>query len=84
MYNGLKFEEDDFNSYKIPVLEHKSKMVKLFEAIGVPVEYVNVVMVVVAVLFLVITIFLLFFSNTSGIKRPSPDEIIKIAGPYNQ
>ena len=84
MYNEVQFDEQTTGfSRKDLSVEQKSKMVKLFEKMGVPEEYVSVVMIVVAVVFFAVTV-LVFFSNNSGIKRLSPDKIIKVAGPSDK
>ena len=83
MYNEVQFEDQNVDFHRNARVVQKSTMVKLFEKMGVPEEYVSVVMIGVVVLTFIISI-LILFSNNSGIKRPPPDKLIKVAGPSNR
>ena len=67
MYNEVQFEDQNVDFHRNARVVQKSTMVKLFEKMGVPEEYVSVVMIGVAVMFFVITI-LVFIGQSSTSK----------------
>ena len=69
MYNEVQFEDQNVDFHRNARVVQKSTMVKLFEKMGVPEEYVSVVMIGVAVVFFVIAGFILF-KPSSGNKHP--------------
>ena len=75
MYNEVQFEDQNVDFHRNARVVQKSTMVKLFEKMGVPEEYVSVVMIGVAVMFFVIAGFILF-SNTSGQKTSIPQPVL--------
>ena len=72
MYNEVQFEDQNVDFHRNARVVQKSTMVKLFEKMGVPEEYVGVVMIGVAVVFFVIAGFILFSSSAQKTSIPQP------------
>ena len=69
MYNEVQFEDQNVDFHRNARVVQKSTMVKLFEKMGVPEEYVSVVMIGVAVVFFVISVFVFVKSSGGDIKQ---------------
>ena len=75
MYNEVQFEDQNVDFHRNARVVQKSTMVKLFEKMGVPEEYVSVVMIGVAVVFFVLSVFVIFRSSKNQ-KSPVSKEMM--------
>ena len=60
MHNGVQFDEQNTEQYRLSrnVDTQKSAMVRLFVSLGVPEKYVNYAMILIAIIFFAISIFI--------------------------
>ena len=69
MYNEVQFEDQNVDFHRNARVVQKSTMVKLFEKMGVPEEYVSVVMIGVAILAFIFSIYILKISVFKGTNQ---------------